>query len=489
MRKLRAIPVVVLVVATAAGAAVAARRPARGGSARLPTEGPVRSLDPVLVTWPAEALLVSLLYDAPLQLGHDDRPRAHLLTLPQKAGEGRTLRLRVRRHAVFSDGTPVTAAHVVSSLGRLAASPRSGWMLAMVEGTAPSERRPSGIRAAGERLVEIELRSSRSLPELLSALATPQASIIRSPARVSRGVGTGPFALRKSAGGDRVLRANRDYFAGPPYLDEVTVLGPASRDDHIRRFQLGNADGSLLGDSVYGERPGGRVDQVEGPAAYLTCLVANGSRGPLRDVRLRRAVDLAISRDRLAGGGAEAAGLPGAKRPRSRDLRRARSEVEAHGGAPSGRPLTLLVDGDDPYGAALAPLLLRDLAEVGLDAERVVASGAAARARLTSGSWDMRLVTVAPASPDLVFQLGQLLALGGQTSDATRLVRDAGADRRGEVARALEALESQRLVLPLVRRSPRLHHRPHLRGIGYDRLGRLRVADIWARGPASRGGR
>lgn len=487
---MKAAPLIaLLLVTTLAGVVLAARRPGRGGEVRLPTEGPVGSADPTLAAWPGETLLASLLYDSPYRLGEDGRPRPHLLTAPTSPPDSKVVRVRIRRHAVFHDGTPVTAEHVVSSLGRLAASRSSGWLLAMVEGTAPGERSPSGLHVTSEQFLEIRLETPRALDLLLLALATPQAGVVRSPATVSRAIGTGAFALRRRTGGDWDLRSNRDYFDGPPFLDGVTLLGPAGRDDHIRRLQLGRAEGSLLGDSVYGERPVGRTDLAEGPPVYLTCLVLNESRGALADVRLRRAADLAIDRRRLAGGAARPAGLPGAKGASRQDLARARAEVAAAGGLPGGRHLVLLVDGEDPFGEAIAPLLLRDLAEAGLDAEKVVATDRAARARLTSGSWDLRLVTLAPPSPDGVIRLGQVMALGGLTTEAARLVRGAPADRGGEIGRALATLEARRVVLPLLERGARLNYRPELRGVAYDALGRLQVADLWLRPEGGSGGR
>ena len=471
-------------------AAWGARRPSHGGSARLPTDSPIHSLDPLDAQRPAEALLVSALYDSPYFLEWTGRPRPHLL-LPVQ-GEGRVLRFKARPHAVFHDGTSVAAKHVFESLRRLARSRDYGWLLAMVEGTAPGRSSPSGLELVGGQTVELRLTSANSVDLLVLALSAPQAGVTASSRKAHGGVGSGPFALRSRRGGDHVLRSNRDYFDGPPFLSDVTLLRVTGRNDHIRRFQLGKADGSLLGNSVYGEAPIKGIVLNEGPLADVEYLLFNRSRDPGRNVKVRQAVHLAIDRRRLAAGAARATGFPGEKRLPRFDPARARALLAKTSATSSGgRPLVLMVEEGDALGVSLAPMIERDLVTAGLSVELVKASATEFRARLSSGNWDLRLLTSSPVSPDEVLQLGQVLALGGLHESAFRLVRRAPVARRDEINRALSELNTQLPVVPLCKRGSRLHHRLRLRGVSYTLLGGLRLADIWLRptGSSPRGGR
>ena len=484
--------VVMLAITAMSFTASGARRPAYGGVLRIPTDSPIHTLDPIGIRWPSEATLGALLYDSPYRLAANGHALPHLLRPVVSQGGGQTIRFQVRQHAVFHDGSPVRATHVIASLTRLAASKEHGWLLAMVEGagSARSSRSSiSGLKLVGTNTVLVRLNSARSLDLFLMALAAPQTGVASSARKAMKGVGTGPFVLRGTKGGDRRLRANRDYFDGPPYLNEVVLLGPISRDDHIRRFQLEQSDASLLGDSVYGEAPPAAVTLTEGPAAQLVYLVFNTSRGAARDLPLRRAVDLALDRRRLAGTSARPIGFPGSSRPTARDASRAKALIAGLGFTSSSRPLTLLVEEDDAFGVFLAPQIQRDLSAVGLPVNRVLASSAEARTRLAAGNWDMRLQTLAPVSPDAILQLGQILAFGGLRSEAARLVEKASLARREEVMRATKALASELPVIPLCARRARLHHRTNIRGASYDGIGRLSLADTWIRPPPSPGTR
>jgi ABC-type transport system substrate-binding protein len=390
---------------------------------------------------------------------------------------------------MFHDGSRVEASDVFNSLQRLAKSRDYGWLLAGVEGTAPGRSAPSGLRLLGSQTIELRLTTARNLDLLVMALAAPQAGVVDSSHNAARGIGSGPFALKSRRGGSHTLRVNRDYFDGPPYLSEVQLLDPTSRDDHIRRLQLGRADGSLLGDSVYGEEPIKGVVLREGPPSDTSYLVFNPERGPTRQEEIRRAVHLALDRRRLAASAAQPVGFPGSAGPPRSNPTQAKALLAKVGNPTSGgRPLILIVEEDDAFGVSLAPLIERDLTTAGLAIDLVKASSTELRSRLASGAWDMRLQSLSPVSPSPVLQLAQALALGGMQAEAFRLVGQAPASPQAEISRSLTALERQLPLVPLCQRSPRLHHRVTLRGVLFDETGLLRLADLWVLPSSPRGG-
>jgi len=141
--------------------------------------------------------------------------------------------------------------------------------------------------------------------------------------------------------------------------------------------------------------------------------------------------------------------------------------------------VVLLVDEADALSQMAAPLLQRDLSTAGVTVNLVIASARETRRRLSAGTWDMRLQTLTPVSPNEVLQLGQILAFGGLQAEARRLVQGASRAQANEIRRAVAALRSQLPVIPLCQRRARLHFRNCFRGVTFDSIGRLPLADIW----------
>ena len=138
-----------------------------------------------------------------------------------------------------------------------------------------------------------------------------------------RAVGTGPFQLDADAsqkGSRWIFRKNPGYWqTGKPYLDEVRWLVLKEEATEYAAFQAKQVD------LLFGLRhtDAQQVTKANAQAQVLEYVYPKGSRlrlsqgpnGPLRDIRVRQAVALAINRDeinQLIGGGRGKWALPGA---------------------------------------------------------------------------------------------------------------------------------------------------------------------------------
>ncbi|HKE37329.1 MAG TPA: ABC transporter substrate-binding protein, partial [Candidatus Baltobacteraceae bacterium] len=129
-------------------------------------------------------------------------------------------------------------------------------------------------------------------------------------------VGTGPFKFGRWERGDRiVLTANPDYFRGAPKLRQITlkiVLDDNTEEAQLRAHEIDL--GMELPATVYRDLANapGIVRQLAVAPVYNS-IDFNLARPPLDDVRVRRALVLAIdragiTRDNTYGTGTEAAG-------------------------------------------------------------------------------------------------------------------------------------------------------------------------------------
>ncbi len=246
------------------------------------------------------------------------------------SADGRIYTFFLRSGVKFHNGREATADDFVYSFRRLldpaVNSPRFR-LMSKIRGADAFRRSEAqeipGLRARGERVVEIELNEPSSL--FLNYLAMPNAAVIPAeaveadPERFSRRpVGTGPFRLTEwEHNRHLVLDAHDGYFLGPPALAGIHLRVIPEDMTAALEFERGNLD--LL------EIPRAEFDRYttrapwkgmvrSRPGLNTFYLGFNCERTPLADPRLRRAFNYAIDReaivDRLLQGRAAPADGP-----------------------------------------------------------------------------------------------------------------------------------------------------------------------------------
>jgi len=308
-RTLSTVAVLALVVGWAImatpAAIQAAETPRRGGIllAAIAAEPP--SLDPHQESTFANIQLVAPFYSTLLQFDPYNFPKiiGDVATEWKVAPDGRTYTFKIRQGIRFHDGSPLTAADVKASYDKIVAPPDG---VRSIRKTAYSviER----IETPDSATVVFKLRSVSA--SLLANLASPWNGIYpkkyldKDPNYFrSNVVGSGPFKFKSYVHGSTLEgERNPDYFVKDrPYLDgfkffistETSVRAAAIRSG---RAYIEFRDFPLAEVEAIKKQLGDKVVVQETPVTASWNITINNRLKPFSDIRVRKALSLAIDR-------------------------------------------------------------------------------------------------------------------------------------------------------------------------------------------------
>ena len=276
--------------------------------------GPPGTLDPAFIADAADVQLLLQLYAGLTRLDEAGEPYPSLASGWQVSDDGLVYTFEIRDDLRFSDGTPLTAEDVRRSWLRLL-DPGTGAtapdVLSVIAG-APERLAGEinddevGIQAPDARTLVVELRYPASY--FLDIVATPPTFVVPPGADATPTwqspedfIGSGPYALDGVDGADLVLRANAEYVAGPPPIEEIRWVGSVDGDG-VTAFADGAVD--LVGipgwDATwiaYDADLGPRLHAAE--PLTVSYFGFDTTRPPFDDPDVRRAFSLALDRERL----------------------------------------------------------------------------------------------------------------------------------------------------------------------------------------------
>jgi ABC-type transport system substrate-binding protein len=371
-----------------------------------------KSLDPALSTDVPTGRAVSYLFDGLTRFSADAKVGPALASRWDVSPDGRTYLFHLRSGVRFHDGSLLHASDVVHSFTRvLDPANKSGrpWPLYPIAGArdfaAGKASTVTGVAAVDDSTVRITLDTALAIfPKLL---AMPVASVV--PAKISADfgehpVGTGAWTLAAWQHDDYVLLArNNEYFDGAPKLDSLMIRIIPEPSTAVAEFESGNVD--LL---YVPEADAQRWEQTDEKKALLTSAPAlrlwyvalNTTRGPLKDARVRQALNHAVDvhtiLDKLLGGRGHLAagvipptldGADAARAPYAYDTAAAR-KLLASAGYAKGFDVDLWMP-QDPAFVRVAESIQSYLAVVGVRVKLIQRESAAAREAARNGQADM----------------------------------------------------------------------------------------------------
>lgn len=412
------------------------------------------ALDPLAGTSTTNQALAGLVYQGLFELDTAFAPQP-LLCASYTVSEDQTVwTFTLRDGVTFSDGTPLTAAHVAASLNTARSSTLYAARLAQVASVK-----------AGENTVTVTLSAPNgTLPALLDIPITlPAAEGDSAP------LGTGPYYY-DAENGEPVLTANPNcwqQFDLP--VERIPLHSVSSADDRIAAFDTGVI--SLISSDLTGTNAlgySGSYETWDCPTTSMLYLGFNCASGPCQYAALRQAISRSIDRSTVAttllSGHAAPAVLPVSPASALYDetladelgySMSAAAQLLQDGGYSLNddgvlirrkKPveLTLLVNTDNSFRVSIADYLATELSKLGLTVTVTKLPWTEFLTALQAGQFDLYLAQVKmTADFDPTALLTGSLNYGGFWSENTNALlaafRAASDDTRADAASALYA--------------------------------------------------
>jgi peptide/nickel transport system substrate-binding protein len=370
------------------------------------------SLDPAVSTDVQSGEVVALLFDNLVQFDVDANLEPGLASRWEVDSLGKSYTFHLRRGVKFHDGRPLGAREVRASLLRsLDPSSKAGrqWPLFPIEGAreyaAGKAREVRGIAVPDDSTIVFTLTEPLNIfPKFLAMPVAAVAPTPTPPGFDQRPVGSGPWRFVSWSHDDAIVLArNPAYWGRAPREDSLRIRIIPEALTQAAEYEAGNLS---VVEIPFGETrrwEQARPEELQRRPAIRDYYIAiNTTRGPLRDVRVRRALNMAtdvetVLKTAISGRGIRAAGVipPGitgydsSRAPYAWDTAGAR-RLLAEAGYANGFGLQLWRSKRAEL-ARVAQSVQQDLAPLGIRVEIVERDAPSVRATVRNGEADLYL--------------------------------------------------------------------------------------------------
>jgi ABC-type transport system substrate-binding protein len=256
----------------------------------------VTTLDPDQAIQPPELSVLGLVAGTLTSVGPDGKEVKLALAKSQQVSKDKlTWTYELKPGLKFSDGSPLTAADAAASFQRSIDDK------ANVHGSfyAPMK----SVTASGAKVIFHLKTPYASLPTVITQpeFAVFPAAKLSSQDFFKQPISAGPYTVTSFSGDQRVDLAANPSYAGPaPAISKLVfqyIQDPGTRLSELKAGQIQWA-GALPG-SMLPQISGNDLRQVTIPGFSATYIYVNDRKPPLDDVRVRKAISLAVDRDKL----------------------------------------------------------------------------------------------------------------------------------------------------------------------------------------------
>jgi peptide/nickel transport system substrate-binding protein len=289
-----------------------AATPKSGGTLKISHSTRIATLNVLNLSGPAEYPVADMLYSGLTRMGPDNKPMADLAERWEGSADAKSFTFYLRKGVTFHDGSPCTAEDVVATFKaildpNIPAAARS--VLNMIDQIEAVD--PTTVRfTLKSPFADLPISTAHANARILSkaTLSGPREKL------ETTANGTGPLKLA-SYDSERMVRLvkNENYFIkGKPYLDAVEMQLFPDLAAESANLLSGSTDVMLTVQQADFER----ISQAAGinaqrvPSGRFVNITMRQDQKPFNDVRVRKALAMAIDRPTLVDIVLEGLGRP-----------------------------------------------------------------------------------------------------------------------------------------------------------------------------------
>lgn len=279
-----------------------AGEPTVGGTLRAGVPEDFDALDPHAVRGETGSVWGALVYETLVGVDKSSNPAPGLAESWEVSNDGLTYTFDLADDATFQDGSPVTAQDVVWNYERIA-KPDSG------ASQQAFFAQISKMTTPDDKTLVIELTAPNAA--FLSVLGIQGRAGIQSPKNFDGDemvahIGSGPYMWESYTPNDRlVLKRNADYWGEPAYIETIELRILPDDNARLQALSSGELDLAFGLDSAQAEAAasGGAFELQTDKQNRGNFFAINTTKAPFDNVDVRRAMQLAVSREDIAAAG------------------------------------------------------------------------------------------------------------------------------------------------------------------------------------------
>jgi peptide/nickel transport system substrate-binding protein len=248
-------------------------------------------INPLLTETTLSARLSEIVFDGLIQLDEHFEAKPHLAESWERSDDGKTWTFHLRKGVKFHDGVELTAEDVVFTFTKIKE-------LEKVLPFAFIFQDVDTIEVKGRYTVQVKLK--KKLGSFFQALVI---GIIPKhiPFNQQNPIGTGPFKLKSWSENEIILEANKNYFQGRPYLDQIRVRVYSNREAAWAKLMAGDVDFfdflTPANYEILRQVPAFNFHSIPMPYYYL--IAFDLKEKFFKDQRVRQALNYAVNKDEI----------------------------------------------------------------------------------------------------------------------------------------------------------------------------------------------